>query len=448
VRRLQYVLGCAVLAILVAPPVAVAGGQPSTRTFTITAAGDIIPHGRLTRTGYANLAGPGWDFVPMVERISPWIAEADLAICHMEGTLSADNKGISGYPRFVGPREMASAIRAAGWDACSTASNHSLDAGWDGVVETLDVLDDNGILHAGTARTSEERLPSLYDVEGIKVAHISYTYGTNGIPTPDDRPWAVNLLDVDKILEDAAWARDHGARFTVVSIHWGREYISSPSPTQLTIARELLASDDVDLILGHHAHVVQPIERIGDKYVVYGMGNHLTNQFSRWGDPYYATEDGLMVHARVIEEEDGSFRVYRIDLTPTWVRFGDFQVTAAVDALSTGDPSSYAIGVSLQRTVSRALSLSPPGVGLAPEPWSGVTCGGRRASIVGTTGDDHIVGTDGDDVIVAGDGDDVVEAGAGDDIVCGGPGDDTIEGGPGDDRLFDGKWDDFYAELR
>ena len=116
---------------------------------------------------------------------------------------------------------MAGAIAAAGWDTCSTAGNHALDGGWDGVVGTLDVLDDAGPGHAGTARSAEERFPTLYEVNGVLVGHISYSFSTNGIPVPQDRPWAVNLIDADAILSDAAWARDHGAEFTVVSLHWG-----------------------------------------------------------------------------------------------------------------------------------------------------------------------------------------------------------------------------------
>ena len=134
------ILGVVVVAIATLTPPA--ASQPSQlRTFTIAAAGDIIPHGMLVDAANAYLPGYGWDFTPMVTPIEPWVSSADLAICHLEGTLSATNTGISGYPRFVGPREMASAIAAAGWDTCSTASNHSMDAGFAGVASTLEALD-------------------------------------------------------------------------------------------------------------------------------------------------------------------------------------------------------------------------------------------------------------------------------------------------------------------
>src|SRR3990172_8980971 len=127
--RISRALAVALVMLLTGLPVT-ATPQTVPRTFTIAAAGDIIPNGMLVDAGNAYLDGPGFDFTPMLRDIEPWVSSADLAICHLEGTLSATNTGLSGYPRFVGPREMADAIVAAGWDTCSTASNHAYDAGW------------------------------------------------------------------------------------------------------------------------------------------------------------------------------------------------------------------------------------------------------------------------------------------------------------------------------
>jgi poly-gamma-glutamate synthesis protein (capsule biosynthesis protein) len=434
-QRPHFALGIALVVLVAGAPVAAA--PPSLpRHFTIAAAGDIIPHGMLVDAGNAYLPGPGYDFTPMVGDIEPWVSAADLAICHLEGTLSATNTGISGYPRFVGPREMADAIVAAGWDACSTASNHAYDAGWNGVVSTLDVLDSAGLRHTGTARTAAERLPALYDANGVTVGHLSYTYGTNGLPVDADRPYAVNLLDADAILADAAWARDHGAEFTIVSLHWGSEYHVAPTAGQSDLAQVLLASDDIDLILGHHAHVVQPIERIDDKYIVYGMGNHLSNQNRRWGPQYFGTEDGLMVMVSVSERSDGTFGVDGIDIVPTWVQLDTYRVFSAADALLSGAAPAAAVQASFDRTVSRVMLLNPPGVYLADSPWPEVSCAGIRATIVGTAGDDTIAGTDGRDVIVGRDGRDRITGGGGADVICGGHGIDGLTGGPGRDVLL------------
>lgn len=427
-----------VAAILAVGPAASTQTNP-VRRFTVVAAGDIIPHTMLVDSGDAYLPGPGWDFTPMVATIEPWISGADLALCHLEGTLSPSSTGLSGYPRFVGPHEMAAAIVAAGWDGCSTASNHSMDGDAAGVIRTLEVLDSYGLGHAGTARTPEERLPTFYDVGGVRVAHISYTYGTNGLPVPTATPWAVNVIDAAAILADAAWAREHGSQFTIVSLHWGEQYRVDPTAGQVALGTTLAASPDVDVILGHHAHVVQPIDKIGDTYVVYGMGNHLSNQFSRWGPGYFATEDGLLVRLHVAEGPDGRFEVASIEITPTWVEYPGYRVHAAADAALTRGAAAQ---VSYDRTIARSLALSPPDVTVSPSLWPEAYCGHARGTIIGTPGKDVLVGTPGRDVIVARGGDDIVFGGDGDDLICGGDGDDSLDGGSGRDILLGGPGND------
>ena len=444
--RLRSLAAVAIAVTALAGVAPIGAAAPSPRSFVIAAAGDIIPHDMLV--AHAALPGGGWDFTSMEAAIRPWIADADLAICHLEGTLSETDSGLSGYPRFVGPRAMAAAIAAAGWDGCSTASNHSMDGDWDGLVETLDVLDEFGLGHAGTARTTDEQRPTFYDVGGVTVAHISYSYGTNGLAVPESRPWAVNVIDTAAILGDAAWARSHGAQFVLVSLHWGEQYQVAPTAAQEQLAAALLAAPDIDIIIGHHAHVVQPIDVINGKYVVYGMGNHVSNQFTRWGPPYFATDDGLLVRIHVSERANGTFGVDRLELTPTWVDYPSYQVHSVADALLTGAGPATVLLESMDRTLARALSLHPPGVTITASPWPDAWCGARRATIVGTPESDAIVGTDGSDVISAGAGDDFVAGGAGDDVICGGDGADVIDGGSGRDRVFGGGDDDLLSGVR
>jgi poly-gamma-glutamate synthesis protein (capsule biosynthesis protein) len=267
----------------------------------------------------------------------------------METPVSSDNTGLTGYPLFNVPREIARDAAAAGYDGCSTASNHSIDRGTAGVASTLDVLDAAGLRHAGTARSELEAVtPTIYDVQGVKVAHLSFTYGTNGIPLPSNAPWSVNVIEPSKILADAKAARDVGASFVIVSLQWGNEYQSSPTPDQQALARALLASPDADLIIGSHVHVVQPIERIGDKYVAYGIGNFLSNQ----GAPSTPTpsQDGLILQVLVSEQPDGSFTTSKVDFTPTWVDRSTYTVTLATPQ---SNPVSY------DRTVNAVTSLGP-----------------------------------------------------------------------------------------
>lgn len=163
----------------------------SPRSFTLAAAGDILVHRPLASQARVRGAETGteYDFAPMFDQVRPVFTATDLSICHLEVPLSADNTGLGGYPLFSAPHQLADAIAGAGFDACSTASNHSLDRGGAGVTATLDALDRAGVAHAGTARSADEaRAPRLYEVEGVTVGHVSATYGLNGLILPPGEP--------------------------------------------------------------------------------------------------------------------------------------------------------------------------------------------------------------------------------------------------------------------
>ena len=248
--------------------------------------GDFLLHMPVQRKALAYGGGSTYDFSPMLAQVAGEISAADLAICHMETPLSSDDTGLSGYPVFNSAKEIADAAAAAGYDTCSTGSNHSLDQGAKGVASTLDQLDRVGLGHAGTARSAgEAATPDRHDVAGVQVAHLDYTYGTNGIPVPAGQPWLVNLIDLDRILADAHAAKEAGAEIVVVELHWGLEYQSLPTPEQRLQAGVLADSPDIDLIIGQHVHVVQAAERHGAKYVIYGTGNLLSNQGARHPHP-------------------------------------------------------------------------------------------------------------------------------------------------------------------
>lgn len=369
-RLVQLLVAIAIAAPLVVTPEP-ASSAPTPRSFTVAAGGDVLIHRRIAQV--AHIGGGAYDFSPMFSAIEPWISAADLAICHLEVTLSPTNTGLQFFPRFVAPHEVADAVAGAGYDTCSIASNHALDRGWQGVVDTLDLLDAAGVRHDGTARTAEERLPGLYEVDGATVGHLSYTYGTNGVPIPAGHPYAINVIEAEAILADAAWARDAGADFVIVSLQWGLEYVVGPTGTQAALAEVLMASPDVDLILGSHAHIVQPIGMVNGKYVVYGMGNQLSNQNSASGPKYYATEDGLFVMVRVTESSPGRFEVERVDILPTWVRRSDYVIFPARQAVE--DARSTALmRASLERTVDRVRRLDAPGIRLAPMTPPGRPC--------------------------------------------------------------------------
>ena len=183
------------------------------------------------------------------------------------------------------------------------------------------------------------------------MAHLAYAYWLNGFRLPADQPWLVNLIDEERILADAAAVRARGAEFVVVSLHWGNEYQSTPTRGQRSTARTLLDSPDIDVIIGHHAHVVQAVEMINGKYVLYGLGNIISNQFFS-----LPTQDGVIAILDVVEGKDG-FSVGGIRFIPTKVERGSFRVIPIPVELGSAPDSQtrWALEQSWDRT-ARALS--------------------------------------------------------------------------------------------
>jgi hypothetical protein len=337
---------------------------PPLRHFSIAASGDILLHNLVIVDGRTNAGGKGYDFNPMFDDVRELITSADLAICHQETPIAADNKNLT-VPKtlsFNAPKEIAVALKNAGFDACDTASNHTYDRGLEGVKQTLDVLDEAGIQHAGSSRSQAEAdAPPIYDVKGIKVGHLAYSYtilnnaGPNA-QVPPDAPWLKAMLwpavGKEGIAADAKKLRDRGAEFVVISMHWGDQYIHQPNAQQRQLAKDLLASPDIDLIVGDHVHVVQPCEKIGDKYVEYGMGNFLSNQ-SPTQDRTLVNDnqDGSLQTYTIDEVTRGHFKVSKMVFTPTWVVIQGHKVVRAT-------PDKYKD--SYDRTV-KAMGMLGPG---------------------------------------------------------------------------------------
>ena len=313
--------------------------QPQPWRARLVFTGDILSHEPVSRQARADGSdGLTYDYLPMFDEVRAVLSGADVAICHLESPLSPDNEDLSGYPLFNVPGDLAVALAEAGYDGCSTASNHSLDRGVDGIAATLGVLERAGLGHAGMARTVDEAaVPTLYDVGGVTVGHLSYTYGLNNLRLPPDQQWAVDVIDPDAIEAEAQAAVDAGARFVILSLQWGVEFVVGPIDRQRTLAERLLASEHIDLIVGSHAHVPGPIGRVGDKYVIYGLGNFLTNQspLSCQSCPE-STTDGVIVGVELAEASDGRIEVVGVNAIPTWVDRRSFTIKD-VGAVLAGD---------------------------------------------------------------------------------------------------------------
>ena len=275
------------------------------RTFTLVATGDVLLHPALWDQAGADAAASGragLDFGPLLAALRPVVSGADVAICHLETPVAPPGGPYSGFPSFSVPPEIAQALAATGYDACTTASNHTYDRGAEGVDRTLDALDAAGLDHAGSARSPREAAATtLLEVGGVDVALVSYTFGFNGVPAPGGETWRSNLIDEARIVTDAGIARQRGAEVVVVVLHWGDEFRHEPNGQQDALAPRLIRSPDIDLLLGHHAHVVQPVEPIDGEWVVYGMGNLVADHATRTPEKL----EGLLVRFTFTETPTG-----------------------------------------------------------------------------------------------------------------------------------------------
>ena len=326
------------------------------------ATGDIISHGAVAERAAASArenGDDGWNFTPLFARIRPIIAGADLALCHLESPLSMNDDDLSFRGTFRVPSSLADAIAEVGYDGCSLASNHALDSGSSSVTATLHHMRRVGLATAGMADTSENAGPAWFTPGGIRVAHLSVTDLINGRELPVDPPWMVPHLDVDRVIAEAAMARSEGAKFVVVSVHWGEEYQSNPTNRQQAAAERLLDSPEVDLVLGHHAHVVQPVIRRDGDAVVYGLGNLLTNQPGDEANPCRScppeTQDGLIAWFQVAETANGA-QITDAGYVPTWV---DRTTTHEIVPIGVDDPERVGPGVLAESAVRTAAMVEP-----------------------------------------------------------------------------------------
>ena len=300
----------------------------------------------------ANGDGREYDFAPFFAAIRPYVEGVDLALCHVETPMGPGPP--SSYPIFNTPTGLAASIRRSGWDACSTASNHSNDQGQAGIDGTVAALHRREIAHTGSFRSRRaSKRPTIVSIRGVKIGFVSYTDATNGIPAP--APWSLNEYvaanpdaGAAAILADARRAKRAGADAVIVNIHWGTEYASTPNRSQLRVAELLTRSSRVDAVVAQGPHVVQAIRKVNGNFVVFSEGNLVSNQSAASGQPA-ATQDGLiaLLDFNVRGER---VRVRRVRYVPVWVRPGDYVV---LPARAAADPQhAGALRASYARTVS------------------------------------------------------------------------------------------------
>lgn len=248
--------------------------------------GDIMCHNSQYIDAY-NLSERNYDFSYVFEDIKDYIQSADLAIGNLETTFAGAKRGYSNYPNFNTPEQLAKNLKDFGIDILTTANNHCMDTGYSGLVSTLDYLDEAGILHTGTSRSEEEQNKTLIQqVNDIKIAFLTFTYGTNGIPVPSDKSYCVNLIDEEFISSQLELAKKENPDIICVSMHWGIEYQNVQNAEQERLAN-FLFQNGVDIIFGSHPHVLQPMEKRSvvlddgtqkECFVIYSFGNFMSAQ--------------------------------------------------------------------------------------------------------------------------------------------------------------------------
>ncbi len=311
-------------------------------TITLAVVGDLMCHSQqFERAQTAN----GFDFRPAFEPVKKYLSDADMTFGNLETVTAGSEAKFTGYPMFNSPVELLDGLKHVGFDVLTTANNHSLDRRYLGVERTLDELDKRGMLHAGTARSVEERnTPLIIPIGRLKMGVLAYTYGTNGIPIPVGKEFCVNLIDTVQMEKDIQQTRAAGAEAIAVFIHWGLEYQRFPNEQQQKIAR-FLHEKGVMLTFGSHPHVLQPTEVMawGDvaNFTIYSLGNFISAQRKQY------TDCGMIIRVKLIRDRSsGSVSFGKMDYIPTYVStskgFRVLPVADAIQAIQAGDKNHLA----------------------------------------------------------------------------------------------------------
>ena len=310
---------------------------------TISAVGDLLIHSTVYNAAKTN---NGYDFNPMLARVKEFLLATDISIANQETMVGGTEIGLSTYPTFNSPYEVADALVEAGVDIVSIANNHTIDRGEIAVQNAIKHYEKIGMEYVGGYKDFDDQ-NTLRTItrNGLTFSFLSYTYGTNGIPIPKGKEYLVNLIDKEFIERDVAHAKKH-SDVVVVSMHWGVEYILYPNKEQEELAK-FLAEIGVDIVIGHHPHVLQPMEFIerpdGEKmFVIYSLGNFLSGQ--KWD----YKDIGGVVQLRVKKTVGNGDTKSKLEITvddfiPTFVSQeanSKFHVVPLKDAASFGLPNA------------------------------------------------------------------------------------------------------------
>ena len=295
-------------------PVVAKAPEETTTSLSLVMVGDNLIHSSVYRDAQRLAGGSGYDFKPIIEYIKEKVQNYDLAYYNQETVLGGTELGVSDYPTFNSPQEAGDAMLDAGFNLVSLATNHTMDRGEKAVLASIEYWKkhEDDVLAVGAYSSEEERNKvQIREKNGIKYAMLSYTYGTNGIPVPNGKDYLVNVWPTDLSLNDPSRDKDYQAYkeqvkkdieavrdqvdVLMVAMHWGVEYTHNPTEYQKDSA-QFLADNDVDIIIGAHPHVIQPVTWIDDTLVIYSLGNFVSAQLQ---DQNYNKMVGLMTSVNI-----------------------------------------------------------------------------------------------------------------------------------------------------
>ena len=300
----------------------------SSTTISLVMVGDNLIHSSVYKHAKRLAGGNGYNFKPIIEYIKEKVQNYDLAYYNQETVLGGTELGVSDYPTFNSPQEAGDAMLDAGFNLVSLATNHTMDRGEKAILSSIDYWKEheNEALAVGTYSSKEERNKvQIREKNGIKYALLSYTYGTNGISVPKGKEYLVNVWPTDLSLNDPSRDKEYQAYkeqvkkdietvrnqvdVLMVAMHWGVEYTHEPTAYQKDSAK-FLAENNVDIVIGAHPHVIQPVTWIGDTLVVYSLGNFVSAQMQ---DQNYNKMVGLMTSLNITKNVKNGKTEIKID---------------------------------------------------------------------------------------------------------------------------------------
>lgn len=292
-------------------------------TVTLSVVGDLMCHSPQFEA--AKVAKDSFDFKPVFSEVKKYLSSSDFTFGNLETvTAGVDGGGYSGYPRFNTPASYISALADAGFDLLVTSNNHSLDRGENGIFKTISEINKNYLHYVGTYQSQSDRDSiRIFDVNGIRIGILTYSYGTNGNPIPKGKSFLINLIDFELIKNDILEARRSLAEIVLVHFHFGEEYKREPVAFQKEVVDKTI-SFGADIIIGGHPHVIQPIDffktingKLDTGIVAYSMGNFLSNQRKRY------TDAGIILTIKLKKDiSENRVSISDVNYIPTWVYKG------------------------------------------------------------------------------------------------------------------------------